>query len=669
MNARRVLTLALTAATIGLLAPAAAHADATDDLAQMMSQSAEAPSRRASGTISFDFANVPLDDVLDYIATHGDLSVRLEGDLEQNVTLRLNEVLPEEALAVLGVQYDITVQREGDRTYVLQPMPLMSVSYTDAPLEIVLNQLARESEADIVMAPDITGTVNLQLKNVHWREALDVVVKTAGFEVVEEEAGILRIVSVGNLRDQVSTRVFELKYVQPPDVYHPTIQTNLVIGGADQAPSAVSYSGSGASAQRSSTEGSSDAPFTLLNSVVNALSAVGRAEYEPSSNSLVVTDIAPRLVEVEKIIAMIDVPPPQVFVDVKFVSTDKTDLTDFGVDWTNGWNFTSRWSAVQHYLPFTPGAGGWEESFALVNGGPVYTQYDPTTGTVTPPGAVTTSGIPESSGFVFGTIDFTSLTAVLKLLRRDESTTIMQAPRLVTLDNQAGTIFVGETIRFAETFSASSQGGAPVPGIREAENSPVETGFQLLIIPHVVRGTDEILLTLIPQDNSLFGRAGQAMPGFERFTDGTQSIELPQITSRTVVTRVLLRHGQTLVLGGLINEVETESERKIPGLGDIPLLGWMFKNKIVSLTKQNLMIFITVLIQKTPADIDEVYEVHQRHEAGRHSPIEYLNPPLEARRALQTRPRTAREETVRSISLEKNGPPAPGSEPRIVSEP
>ena len=569
-----------------------------------------------AGTISFDFQNVPIDEVLAYIADVGGLSIAVEGDITHTVTLRLRSVLPEEALSVLAKQVGASLEREGEEAYRLSPMPLMSVNYTNAPLALVLAQLSKQSGTNVVVSPKVVGNVNVQLRNVPWRQAFEVVVRTAGYELVEEDGGILRVVTADDLRDQVITRVYELRYVQPPDVYRPLIDSEFAVGGPEDDTSTGGYSGIGAAAgQRGRATGGgggsgSASQFTLLNSVVNALSKVGRVEYEPSSNSLVVTDIAPRLEEVARVIALIDVPPPQVFVDVRFVSTDIVDFMDSGVDWPGGMGFSAQLGAMSHRLPFNLGGGGFEDDLSIIDDSPTAVSSD-------------------AAGFVFGTIDFTQLSAILRVLRRDESTTILQAPRLVTLDNEEATIFVGETVRFAETFSASAQSGQPQRGIREAADSPIAVGFQLLIIPHVVRGTDEVILTLIPEDNSLAGRAGQNIPGFETFTSGNESIDLPQVVSRTVVTKVLVRHGQTLVLGGLIEESESETEDKVPFFGDIPLLGWLFKNHVISTSRQNLLIMLTVMIENTPEDGQSTYRAHRRHEAGRHSPVEYLSRPAE----------------------------------------
>ncbi|MFH0963872.1 MAG: secretin N-terminal domain-containing protein [Planctomycetota bacterium] len=590
---------------------------------------------RPSGTLSFDFLNVPLDEALAYIAEEGDLAIALEEGIDRPVTLRLVDVLPEEALSIVGKQVGARVKREGERAYRVSPVPLMSVSYTNASLPLVLSQLSKQSGTNVIVSPKVTGNVNVQLRNVPWQQALEVIVRSAGYELVEEDSGIVRVVTTEDLRDQVATRVFELHYVQPPDIYRPLIKSEFAVGGPEEQATTGAYSGAGAPAgQRATvrsgggTGGSSSrgASFTLLNSVANALSGVGRVEYEPSSNSLIVTDIKPRLEEIARIISMVDTPPPQVFVDMKFVTTNLTDFSNVGVDWANGWTVTAQGSSVATRLPFTVGRGGFEDALSIIDDGPPKTVFDPATGAVTP----AVPPIPSTGGYVFGRIDFTSMSAMLSLLKRDESTTILQAPRIVTIDNEEATVFVGETVRFAETFSASSQGGGIQRGIREAANSPVDTGFQLFITPHVVRGTDEVVLTLIPEDNSLVGRAGQNIAGFETFTSGEESIDLPQVASRTLVTKVIVRHGETLVLGGLIQQTESESQDKIPFFGDLPLLGWLFKNKSVSKDQRNLMIFLTVLIERTPDDSNAVYLAHRRHEAAHLSPIQRLSPPEES---------------------------------------
>jgi len=174
----------------------------------------------------------------------------------------------------------------------------------------------------------------------------------------------------------------------------------------------------------------------------------------------------------------------------------------------------------------------------------------------------------------------------------------VQAPKLIALDNQEATIFVGETIRFAQTTASSNQSGGLTFSIDEADNSPVQVGFQLLMIPHVIPDRDQVIMTIIPQQRSLVGEDD----GFRTFTtgvggtQGVQTIQLPQEQSSTVVTNMKLDNGQTALIGGLLQDSDSLTVNKVPFLGDIPILGYLFRDEHRSKTKGNLVIFVTPTI-------------------------------------------------------------------------
>jgi len=311
----------------------------------------------------------------------------------------------------------------------------------------------------------------------------------------------------------------------------------------------------------------------------------------------VVTDITPVLNQIQKIIERIDIEPLQVFVDVRFVTTTGTDALDFGVDWTQGATMKAELTpgSMVTRFPFSRGKEGnrvVEDLFGLTDDG--YT------------GADVATFLGGTSPFSFGTLSFSTVSAILKVLKNDENTIIRQTPHLMVLNHQPGTVFVGSSIRFAEIFSSSSQAGTLATGVREAENSPVNTGFQLLIIPHIVRGTNDVLMTIIPQSNSL--------TEFKEFGAVPNVIELPQIASSTVVTQMLVRDGETAVIGGLVTDRDHEQVRKIPLLGDIPLLGYAFKWKNREQKREHLMIFITPRVVRTAKDSRKIFESHKKYD-------------------------------------------------------
>jgi len=586
------------------------------------------------GTVSFDFKNVPASEAVAYVANTAGIQVSLDSSIRDPITLKLVNALPERALDLIARQTDAILKFTGEKTYVIQRPPVMTVAYKNAPLRMVLNQIARQADVNLIVSPTVDGKVNMRLKNVPWKEALRSVVDTAQFTMVEEDSGVIRVVSLVELRDQVVTKVFSLKYIQPPDYYRPVIKTALALGGTKKTEDELkdltkqqdelskAYQVYDESAQTQAGKGQ----FRLLSAVANVLSPVGWVEYDSFSNAFIVTDIKPKLDEVEALLRRLDVPPTQVFIDTKFISTTKTDLSNFGIDWSNGLTASLTMGSVASKFPFERG-GGWQDNFAVVKGGPPRVKYDPTTGTLVPTGTL----IPENGFFTFGTLNFTQLQQAVNLLKADSQTKVMQAPKIMTLDNRESTIFVGSNIRYAEVVRSSSQIGTVTQvGIREATNSPVETGFQLLIIPHVIPGKNKILMTVIPQDESLAARPSaegsppDLLPGFERFSSGSDSIDLPQIAKRAVITRLMVDNGQTIVLGGLVVQTKNKNVKKIPFLGDIPVIRWLFRNEEEVITDENLLIFMTVRIVYNAEEADRLYRVHRQYEGDFKSATEKL---------------------------------------------
>ena len=569
----------------------------------------ELGSGAAIGRIAVEFQQVHAREVADYIAEAGGLNVVLSDDIDEEVSIRFLSETPQNALKRLAIELGGSLRREAFNTYRIVKLPLVSLQFDDADVRTVIKQIAKLADGNVVINENVQGKVSLRVENVTWRAALDNVVRTSGFQIVEEAGGgILRIVTTDTLKEQRETRVFPLRYIQPPPTYRPTIKTDFAVGGPEDDDSIRAFSGTGGSVTRGNkTE------FPLLKAVANVLSPVGKVEYDVFSNSLVATDIPPQLEKIAEVVRLVDTKPDQVFIDVKFVSTSNADLLDFGTDYQNvngnpnlGFSVDISGGSFKTILPFNRGKGGFEDSLSIADDAPSEAYL---------------AGI--GSPYAFGNLRFNQFLMIMTFLKQDVNTVIMQAPKILTLDNSEATIFVGRTVRYAETFSSSNQAGGVEVGIREADQSPVDTGLQLLVVPHIVRGTDEILLELIPEDEALTG-TGTTIPGFDDFKAGETSIQLPRISSRTIVTKLRLRSGYTAVLGGLVDERESETTRKIPFFGDIPLVGWAFKSQLLQKNKSNLLIFVTCIIVRNDQDIDRIYTVHRRYDAPSVSDVDHL---------------------------------------------
>jgi general secretion pathway protein D len=169
---------------------------------------------------------------------------------------------------------------------------------------------------------------------------------------------------------------------------------------------------------------------------------------------------------------------------------------------------------------------------------------------------------------------------------------VIQAPQLIALDHEEATIHVGEMVRYAESFVSTTEGGGTASGFKEASNSPVKLGIQVLVIPHVTGPDNNVILTVIPKTES---QARSEL--FTVFEGGSLGqLKLPQTLSRTVVTKMMLRDRETGIIAGLRQQSFGETLTKVPVLGDLPLIGWLFRyrNRPAETNKNsNLLILIT----------------------------------------------------------------------------
>jgi type IV pilus assembly protein PilQ len=520
-----------------------------------------------------------LSEIAQYLRDQSGANIVVLDGGDSNVSLELTDVPWREALEIAAEAAKCVVEeRTGGILAILKPK---RVTYETKGTDIteVIELIAKLGGANIVVAPEVKGTLSLRLNDVPWRDALDVAVKTLGYVVVEENRGILRVVDPASLQSQMVTKSYQFRYLRPKSVYKPQIKSEFLQPVTAQA-------------QKTGPGVDPALTFTVLKALQKALSAGGGMDYIETQNVIIVRDTAQVQDSIREMIARLDIEPSQVFVDVKFVSTLNTELLDLGVDYGDGGpQIGISGGQIPITLPFGLGNKGWEDGiiaspsgsgpFAdpLLNGGNTI--------------------IPDT---VFGKLSFTGVAATLKMLQRDTKSEVVQAPKLIAIDGNESTIFVGETIRYAEAKSEQGQAGGLQLSLSEASGSPVDIGFQLLIVPHVIPGTNNLTLEVIPKETSLSGTGSSALAptGFDVFTVGASGLEgsiaLPRTRSSTIVTTMLLESGQTAVIGGLTTETDQKSVSRVPYLSRIPLLGEFFKYKKTDRQRRSLVVFLTPTI-------------------------------------------------------------------------
>ncbi len=531
-----------------------------------------------------------LRDVVASIRKKASVNIIMEPGIESTVSIDLADVHWRQALELVAEQADCVVTELDGGVLKVEKPPRCTFAFENADIGMVIDTIAKISGANIATAPEVKGQISLRLKNIPWRDTLDAAVKTLGFVVVEDR-GILRVVPPSKIQQDLVFEAIPLRYVRPSSQYVPFLTSEYVQNR--QANMQMQQMG--------------QVEFTLLESLQRMITPeIGSLDYDDVQNVLLIKDTRPVVDEIKRIVSQIDIEPAQIYLDVRFVTTTNEDVLDIGIS-PGGNGYTARLGLGQipTKLPFDLGAGGWDDNIIANDGG---------TGPFVDPLGNQSADV-TIPNVIYGALDFTQVTATLRLLKKDARSEITQAPKIVALDHQPATIFVGEAVRYAQSRVEQGQAGGLLLALEEGDDSPVNVGFQLLATPHVVPGTDKVILEVIPQRTALTGTgsASAVSPaGFDVFSIGSGgqegTIALPRVGSSTIATKLLLRSGQTAVLGGLVSETQTETEIKLPLLGDIPVIGYLFKNRQTQDVKSNLIVFITPNLIRSAEDTKRQFE-------------------------------------------------------------
>ncbi len=516
-------------------------------------------------TISVDWADKSLRDALGYIAEKSRVNIVADPVItdEDRVTVTFYNLEWHKVLEEIARLTGCVIEEVSSNLIRFNKPPKVKMNLKNAPIEEVIRAIAKLAGVNIIIATEVQGTVTMALSEIPWMNALEGVVKTGGFALVQEDYNLIRVVRPEALTAQLETRIFKLRYLKPPETYTAQIETIYAVGKPQPVQDAIKE-------------------FTLLNILRSMLTSrggktIGILEYDVKTNTIIVKDIKPVLDEMQKVIGHLDVEPVQVLIEVKYIVTSNEDLLNFGINyaWGDAGGFKMESSAtpnnVATRLPFLLGHGTGDHSQSFL------TKYE--------------------------------VTATLRLYKSDIKSKLTQVPSILTLDGRDATIFVGEAIHYAQTTASTNQYGGIEYSIAEAGRSPAKVGFQLLVIPHVIRENNQVMMTVIPQDEFLSGTSSDLV-GFERFSvrsgEYDQYIDLPRIKQSVAVTNMVVKSGMTAVVGGLSMTRERDNKYKVPFFCDIPVLGNLFKYSENSITREHLIIFITPTILRTTQDITNV---------------------------------------------------------------
>lgn len=301
---------------------------------------------------------------------------------------------------------------------------------------------------------------------------------------------------------------------------------------------------------------------------------------DENTNSLIVTASKQDYKIVKNILAKIDMAKDQVFVEA-IIMEMTAENGDF-------WNM--------NYMKFfkskdSTNTGGVGEGVARAGfmGGDVNGLLSPIGGQ----GAILNLGDPKETIQINAggqLIRIPSLLALINFLKERNNANILSTPNILAMDNEESEISVGDEVPIGSTVNTSVGGTTSSPTFREAT-------IHLKIKPFISPDSDIVRLNVDQKIHKVSTKQIQAVD----LAKSTQSL-----TKKELKTNIVLESGQTAVLGGLIEDEDTVQEKKLPLLGDIPVLGWLFKNRTTRKNKKNLLVFLTPKIIRSSQGHQEI---------------------------------------------------------------
>ena len=411
----------------------------------------------------------------------------------------------------------------------------VSLNVQDTDLAKVLNILSHQGRRNIVPSPASQGTVTANLYDVTFYEALDAILQQNGCGYIEEGSFIYVYTAEEIQAIQEAQRSLSYKVFRFD--YVTAKDASAMITPLLSESGAIVISGEVAAGFQPTI-------------------GDGGANSSPHRETMLVRDYPENLEEIEKLVMAFDVRPKQVMIEATVLKAELTDELAFGVDFS-----------ILVDVSFDQFTGGPMETVGALLGGSVDDN---------PALAITN----ESGNFanqnegLKAAIITENLSMFIRALDKITDTTIMAHPSILTLNRQRAHILVGEKVGYLSTSATATSTTQTVEFL--------ETGTQLAVRPFV-SSDGMIRMELQPSISSA------------KFRD-SGGFSIPDETTQELTTNIMVRSGQTIVLGGLFKEEATIKRGQIPGLGDVPWVGNLFKDRDDEFKRNEYIFLITAHI-------------------------------------------------------------------------
>jgi type IV pilus assembly protein PilQ len=458
-------------------------------------------------------------------------------------------------------QYVVEIQKQHKAAAVQDEKPQytgerLTLNFQEIETRAVLQLLADASGQNIVVSDSVTGNVTLRLQNVPWDQALDIVLRTKGLDKRKQD----NVIIVAPQEELASREKADLASKKDIQELAPLRSDYLQVNYAK----------------------ASDMATLLKSQGGTLLSARGSVAVDERTNTLLLQDTSDRLADIRRLVATLDIPVRQVLIEARIVIVNDDFKRDLGARvgyttaqangangiWTTSGSVASTDTAMASAIANRSGTG--TGSILVPSGAAAPTRYNVNLPVASPAGS-----------FALGLLGSNYIVDLeLSAAQAETRAEVISSPRVITANQKEATIEQGTEIPYQQ--SASS--GATTISFKKAVLS-------LKVTPQITPD-NRIILDLDVKKDSI---------GTITVTSG--GVNVPSIDTKEIVTQVLMNDGQTVVLGGVLETQRRDDQTKVPYLGDIPILGNLFKQTTKRNNKDELLIFVTPKIVREGVNV------------------------------------------------------------------
>ena len=444
----------------------------------------------------------------------------------------------------------------------------ISLNFQSIDMRSVLQVIADFTKFNIVTSDTVTGAVTLRLEDVPWDQALDIILQSKGLamrkkgnvmwvapkeEIATREKLEYESQVAAQSMEPLLTRSFQINYAKAAEVAG-KLKENTGAATAAPAPAATPI-GSGSA----STPGAVPSAATAIPSSDRIMSARGSVFAEPRTNQVFVTDTAASMDRVQQFISKIDIPLRQVLIEARLVVASEDFGKSLGVKL--GGIDAGGGSLIGGEMKSTFGTN---LNNSIAASGLTKNTISATDTFLNLPASSSAAGVPSIAFTLFSSASSQLIGLELQAIENNSTGKVVSSPRVLTMDQQAAMVSQGTQIPYTSTSTNGTT------------TTFQNANLKLEVTPQITPDGTLILTLDVTKDSlGILTTSGYA------------------INTKHVKTQALVENGGTVVIGGIYELEENSSENKVPFFGDLPIIGNLFKNNSKSISKKELLVFVT----------------------------------------------------------------------------